>query len=97
MQKQSEGPQRTCVGCMRRDTKERMLRIAAVGETLTLDEQGRMRGRGAYLHKCNRCIREFVLNKRRELRSLKRSISVDERRRLAELIRARLDSSAALE
>jgi uncharacterized protein len=97
MPKQSEGRLRTCVGCMRRDTKERMLRISAVGETLTLDELARMPGRGAYLHRCNRCITEFVLNKRKELRSLKRSFSLDERRKLAELIRARLDSSAALE
>ena len=97
MQKQNEGPQRTCVGCRKQDSKERMLRIAGLGESLTLDEQARMGGRGAYLHRCNRCITEFVLNKRKELRSLKRSISVDQRRKLAELIRARLDSGAALE
>jgi predicted RNA-binding protein YlxR (DUF448 family) len=97
MQKPNEGPQRTCVGCMSRDSKERMLRIAVTSETLTPDEQARRPGRGAYLHRCNRCISKFVLNKRKQLRSLRRSISLEERRKVAELIRARLDSSAALD
>ena len=97
MQKQNEGPRRTCVGCLRQDTKQHMLRIAAVRETLTLDEQARMPGRGGYLHRSNRCITDFVLNKKKEVRSLRRSISLDERRNLAELIRARLDSGAALQ
>jgi len=97
MQRPNDRPQRTCVGCMERDSKEHMLRFADRGETLTLDEEGRMLGRGAYLHYRNRCITNFVHNKARELRSLKRKISPDERRNLAELIHARLDSSAALE
>jgi predicted RNA-binding protein YlxR (DUF448 family) len=82
---------------MRRDKKEHMLRIAICGGTLTLDEEKRMPGRGGYLHWLNRCISEFGCNKASELRSLKRKISLDERRKLAELIHARLDSHAALE
>jgi predicted RNA-binding protein YlxR (DUF448 family) len=82
---------------MRRDSKDQMLRIVASGDTLTLDEEGRMPGRGAYLHDRNRCITEFVHSKARELRSLKRKVSRDQRLKLAELIRARLDSKAALE
>jgi uncharacterized protein len=96
MQKQNEGPQRICVGCMRRDSKRRLLRIATREDSLTLDEEGRMPGRGAYLHYCNRCITDFVKNRARELRSLRRKVGLDERRKLAELIHARLDSSAAL-
>jgi uncharacterized protein len=97
MPKPSDGPQRTCVGCMERDSKKYMMRIAVSGDTLTLDEEDRMPGRGAYLHYRNRCITSFGHNKARELRSLKRKISPDERRKLVELIHARLDSSAALE
>jgi uncharacterized protein len=97
MRKPNNKPQRTCIGCMERDSKEHMLRIAASGDRLTLDEEGRMPGRGAYLHCRNRCITSFGRNKAREMRSLKRQISPDERRRLAELIHARLDSTAALE
>jgi len=73
------------------------MRIAANGDTLMLDEEGRMPGRGAYLHYHNRCITSFSHNKARELRSLKRKISPDERRKLAEMIHAWLASSAALE
>jgi uncharacterized protein len=97
MQRRSEQPQRTCIGCMMRDNKERMLRIASSGETLTLDEEGRMPGRGAYLHNRKRCITDLVRNKAREVRSLKRKISLDERYKLAELIQARLDGTAALQ
>jgi predicted RNA-binding protein YlxR (DUF448 family) len=82
---------------MRRDNKERMFRIVAVGEILTLDEEARRPGRGAYLHRYSRCITGFVLNKKKELRSLKRKITLDERRKVGESIRARLDSNAALE
>jgi uncharacterized protein len=97
MQKPNDKPQRTCIGCMERDYKQSMMRIAVSGDTLTLDEECRMPGRGAYLHYRNRCITSFGRNKARELRSLKRKISPDERRKLVELIHARLDSSAALE
>ncbi len=97
MQRPNDGPIRTCVGCMGRDSKKQMLRIAASGDTLTLDEESRMPGRGAYLHYRNQCITEFVNSRARELRSLKRKISRDERLKLAERIRARLASTAALE
>lgn len=82
---------------MSRDSKERMLRIVVSADRLTMDEEGSMPGRGAYLHYRNRCITDFVRNRARELRSLKRKISLEERRKLAELIHARLDSNAALE
>ena len=82
---------------MRRDSKQRMMRIAAGEDSLTLDEEGRMPGRGAYLHYRIRCITDFVHNRARELRSLRRKVSLDERRTLVELIHTRLDSSAALE
>jgi predicted RNA-binding protein YlxR (DUF448 family) len=91
------GPQRTCIGCMTRDDKEHMLRIAASGDSLTLDEEDRMPGRGAYLHYRSRCITDFVHKRSKELRSLRRKLSLEERRKLAELIYARLDKSAALE
>jgi predicted RNA-binding protein YlxR (DUF448 family) len=82
---------------MERDCKQYMMRIAVSRETLILDEESRRPGRGAYLHYRNRCITSFGRNKARELRSLKRPISPDERRKLVELIHARLDSIAALE
>jgi predicted RNA-binding protein YlxR (DUF448 family) len=74
-----------------------MLRITVREDKLTLDEENRLPGRGAYLHYRNRCINSFVQDKAAELRSLKRTFSRDERRHLIELIHARLDSTAALE
>jgi predicted RNA-binding protein YlxR (DUF448 family) len=97
MQRPNEGPQRTCLGCRERDRKEHMLRIAVHQDTLKLDEEDRLPGRGAYLHYRNRCITSFGHGKARDVRSLKRMIGRDERRRLMELIHTRLASSAALE
>jgi predicted RNA-binding protein YlxR (DUF448 family) len=82
---------------MERDYKQRMLRITVAEGSLTLDEKGRMPGRGAYLHRDEACISGFVRNKSRESRSLRRVISPDDRRKLAELIHTRLDRNAALE
>jgi predicted RNA-binding protein YlxR (DUF448 family) len=82
---------------MKRDCKENLLRVVVEGNTLRLDEDGRMPGRGAYLHCRNRCIRDFVHKRTRELRSLKQKLSLDERRKLAKLIHARLDGIAAFE
>jgi predicted RNA-binding protein YlxR (DUF448 family) len=82
---------------MERDSKDQMLRIAAEASLLTVDEEGRMPGRGGYLHRREECITKFTRSKAKELRSLRQKISPDERLELAELIRARLDSRAALE
>ena len=95
MPRGNDPPQRTCIGCMERDSKEHMVRIAVSEDKLTLDEKGRMPGRGAYLHCDERCITSFSRSKTSGLRSLKRKIEPDQRRKLAELIYARLDSSAA--
>ena len=97
MWRPNDRPQRTCLGCRRRDSKDKMLRIVATGSGLTLDEEAKMPGRGAYLHRRNQCITEFVHSKVKELRSLRQKISRDQRLKLAELICARLDSGSALE
>jgi predicted RNA-binding protein YlxR (DUF448 family) len=97
MPRPNEAPERTCIGCMERDSREHLLRIAVSGEMLILDEEGRLPGRGAYLHSNDRCISRFERGKAREVRSLRRKINADERRKLVELIHARLDSQAALE
>src|SRR5260370_13158724 len=56
-------PQRTCVGCMERDSKDQMLRIAAEASLLTVDEEGRRPGRGGYLHPREECITKFTRSK----------------------------------
>jgi uncharacterized protein len=90
-------PQRTCVGCRQRDNKKQMLRISAIGDRLTLDEEARLPGRGAYLHRRNRCITQFAHSKAARLSSLRYKIGRDERLKLVELIHTRLASAGALE
>ncbi len=60
-----------------------MVRIAAAGAVVTLDAQGRLGGRGAYLHRRPECLERFVKSKVREFHSLKRGIDRDARTRLA--------------
>jgi predicted RNA-binding protein YlxR (DUF448 family) len=85
------------MGCVERDGKDQMLRIAVDHGLLTVDEEGRTPGRGGYLHRREECINKFARSKAKELRSLKHKISQDERLKLVEVIRGRLASRVALE
>jgi hypothetical protein len=49
------------------------------------------------LHRRADCVEKFVRSKVKEFRSLRRRMSLDERLKIAELIRTPLDSNAALE
>ena len=97
MPKQSHEPERTCLGCMQRDLRSRMARVAAFGEVVRLDPDARGAGRGGYLHRREECLQRFTRSKVKEFRSLRRRVSLDERRKIAELIRTRLDSKTPLE
>lgn len=87
MRVRSHRPERSCMGCMSRDAKAAMVRVAAVGEVVMLDRTGLIPGRGGYLHRCAECLERFVRSKVKEFRSLRRRIALDERQRIAELIR----------
>jgi len=63
-----------------------MVRVAATGAGVTLDPQGLLGGRGAYLHRRSECLERFVNIKVKEFRSLKRVIDRDAREQLAEAI-----------
>ena len=89
-------PERTCMGCMARDAKAAMERIAATREAVNLDPERRLGGRGGYLHRRPECLERFVRSKAKEFRSLRRPLAIDERRRIAEMIR-RLDSKSTVE
>lgn len=80
------------MGCVSRDAKAAMVRVAMAGEMVMLDIKGLLPGRGGYLHRRTECLERFVRSKVKEFRSLGRGIALDERRRIAELIRTRLDS-----
>ena len=88
---------RTCLGCMRRDLQDAMVRIAAVGARVQPDDAARMPGRGGYLHRSAACLLRFERSRVKEFRSLRRKLGVSERREITESIRLRLASSAQLE
>ena len=65
-------PSRPCVGCRESRTKRELIRVIRTPEgQVTLDETGRMNGRGAYL-----CRRVECLQKARRSRGLERSLKV---------------------
>ncbi|HRA03752.1 MAG TPA: YlxR family protein [Arachnia sp.] len=43
-------PQRTCIGCRRRDDQDQLMRLVRVGQLIVDGSRPRLAGRGAYLH-----------------------------------------------
>jgi len=66
------GPIRTCVGCRSRDSDSRLLRIVHDPETAALlpDPRRRAEGRGAWVHRDQRCI-ATALDRRAFIRALR--------------------------
>lgn len=52
--KERKVPMRRCVGCMQSQEKNNLIRIAGYEGKLTLDLNGRAKGRGVYLCKNNK-------------------------------------------
>jgi uncharacterized protein len=51
------GPIRTCIGCRRRDRPAAMLRmVAGAGNEVVPDPDGRLPGRGAWMHPDSGCL-----------------------------------------
>jgi predicted RNA-binding protein YlxR (DUF448 family) len=97
MPKGSHSPVRTCLGCMGRDAQSAMLRIAICDGLAVLDDEGNLTGRGGYLHPGAECLERFVKSKVRQFKSLRSGIDREQRMRIAQSIRTRLDSEASLE
>lgn len=66
------GPVRTCVGCRRRESDSRLLRIVHDRESAALvpDPRRRAVGRGAWVHRDERCI-TTALDRKAFTRSLR--------------------------
>ncbi|AVM65455.1 MULTISPECIES: YlxR family protein [Dietzia] len=69
---EAEGPIRTCVGCRGRDHDSRLLRVVHDPRTATLSPDPRRRavGRGAWVHRDERCI-ATALDRKAFIRSLR--------------------------
>ena len=63
-----------------------MVRIAIMEGTPAIDEARRVGGRGGYLHRASACLEKFVRSKVKVFRSLRRTLGLDDRRRLAETL-----------
>jgi predicted RNA-binding protein YlxR (DUF448 family) len=74
-----------------------MVRLAAVGGRVSVDEARRFGGRGGYLHPRRECLERFARSKVREFRSLRVALDREARSSITQILRARLDSGGALE
>jgi predicted RNA-binding protein YlxR (DUF448 family) len=70
-------PLRTCLGCGQKGLKGDLVRIVMVDGVLTVDAQGRLPGRGAYVCPREGCIELLLKKKGRLSYSLRASLSPD--------------------
>jgi predicted RNA-binding protein YlxR (DUF448 family) len=91
------GPVRTCLGCLKPDRKDAMVRIVVATGGVQPDFEGRKPGRGGYLHPQDECLERFIRSKVREFRSLRVKIDREQRTFVVETIRERLDRKPPLE
>ena len=90
-------PERTCIGCMKKDSKSAMIRIAVVNGKVEVDFAMRQTGRGGYLHPTVECADKFVASKVKEFRALRRKIDSSDRHIIAAAIKQRLDRNSKVE
>lgn len=76
-------PMRRCIGCMTSYPKEKLIRIAFDGESLTVDKSGLKDGRGTYICRNSDCI-NMAVKKRAFNRTFKRNFEQATIERLAE-------------
>jgi predicted RNA-binding protein YlxR (DUF448 family) len=81
---------------MQQDQKTAMVRLAVDSGIVTPDFESKASGRGGYLHPRAECLNRFAVSKAREFRSLRMKIDKQQRGRIVELIRQRLDRNPAL-
>jgi len=66
-------PERTCLGCNKKNNKNYLIRIVKNENGIFIDKNGKMNGRGAYICNNVECFEKSVKNKRIE-RSLNTKI-----------------------
>jgi predicted RNA-binding protein YlxR (DUF448 family) len=78
------------MACRRPDPKEALVRIAARSDGVAIDWNGKLGGRGGYLHPRRECLEAFVKAKVSRFNSLGRGLDRDERINLVNMLAARL-------
>jgi len=74
-------PLRTCLGCGRKGLKGNLVRIVMVDGALTVDVQGRLPGRGAYVCPREECVDLLIAKKGRLSYSLRAPLPPDSEER----------------
>ena len=77
-------PQRTCVGCRQVQAKRGLIRVVRSPEGVKIDLDGKLAGRGAYLHDLRTCWQKGL--DRRLAHALKTEISAEDMAVLKEFI-----------
>jgi uncharacterized protein len=78
-------PQRTCLGCARRDDQKKLIRIIlGEGSNLAVDPRGS--GRGGYLHRRHDCWQAFLRRKNTH-RAFRVNLDKDAKQRLIQLLK----------
>lgn len=75
-QKRKHIPQRTCVGCRQVNAKRSLTRIVRTPEGVRIDPDGKLSGRGAYIHNAQTCWQSAL--KQSLARALKTQITAEE-------------------
>ena len=68
-------PERTCVGCRKRDAQTALVRLAADGDRVVIDAARNKPGRGAWVHRDARCTKRLTVGAIE--RGLKRKLAKD--------------------
>ncbi|MFN2144827.1 MAG: YlxR family protein [Anaerolineales bacterium] len=69
-------PQRTCIGCRQVQAKRSLIRVVRSPEGVRIDPDGKLAGRGAYLHDLRTCWQKGLDGKLAH--ALKTEISAEE-------------------
>jgi predicted RNA-binding protein YlxR (DUF448 family) len=71
-------PERTCLGCRASRPKSILVRLTADSGALSIDRDGRLGGRGAYLCPERRCLDAALAKKGSFSRALRRTVATPE-------------------
>jgi len=85
-------PQRTCVGCRQVNPKKSLIRVVRTPEGVFVDPNGKMNGRGAYIHEQRSCWQAAL--KDSLAHALKTTFTEEDRARLDARFQALPDDTA---
>ncbi|HUS52074.1 MAG TPA: YlxR family protein [Candidatus Bathyarchaeia archaeon] len=69
--------QRTCVGCLVKQKKEKLARLVVKKDQVILDPSGKAQGRGAYLCKSREGVKKACLNRAYQNKTFKKTFKKD--------------------